>query len=836
MQITSEAYKTEQKKQLRNESFVTVYLGIVSKEAQSNAMAEGDFTIYSSPQEIFSNTPFEAYYETAEENFSRVDGSMNFLPRDTSMFGLYQGAVTQKIADAITFTFGDYQRLNIKGLTIDFGDYYPTSFTITNGTDTYTYTNSSPGQWTCEDEFLETAYLTITPHTMVGGAQKLRILSIMFGVGFTFDNYNLISTSYKAEVAHLSDALPTKTFSFTIDNLSKRFSADNPHSFVAFLQEQQEVEFEYGRRLDDDSIEIIPGGKLNLKSWSSNDTQAKFSAVGNLDYVTTKYYKGRYYENGISLYDLAEDVLEDSNITNYRIDNYLKKVYTHNPLPVETHKNLLQLIANSARCILYEDRLGVTSLQTSFMPELVQITDSGHMAYADTESILELPNVLSSYASSEKDYDYVDGHQYFLSRNIPYRNIGYVSDMVSDVNGEFSSNPTITIEWEATWTFYNLSIKFADVTPTEFIIYSYRNNVLIATKIVTDVNMSNLVEEDFIQIDKIVIEFTETNPFQRIHVDKLSFGDITDYTIDYSDMSAFPVATRTDQIKNVNVVYSEFTYGTELKSVGTVAVTEGTNTATYKTACHDYSLAYKELTDDEATYTKASKVFCDELPPIDQAKTSTRYFLRQSDHYVLYMVTTSGSTKSWTSYGNYTEIIVNTLPAILADNTLYLLTTETELIYHDYVYDRTENEILSLGYDVRGTLTLVDSGAYFVTFTSNVASPVVVSAIAFLINERIYTKELNELGQDKTANNVLIDNLELAQHEADWLAEYYDNDIEYKIQYRGEPAIDPDDQIYIENKFVEKNLVRVTSTQIDTSTGMSTSCTLTARRISYQES
>ena len=176
------------------------------------------------------------------------------------------------------------------------------------------------------------------------------------------------------------------------------------------------------------------------------------------------------------------------------------------------------------------------------------------------------------------------------------------------------------------------------------------------------------------------------------------------------------------------------------------------------------------------------------------------------------------------------------MPGTLSNNVLYLVRTETDLIYHDYMYDSTGRQILSLGYDVRGTLTLVDSGAYFVTFTSNVASPVVVSAIAFLINERIYTKELNELGQDKTANNILIDNLELAQHEADWIADYYDNDVEYKIQYRGEPAIDPDDQIYIENKFVEKNLVRVTSTQIDTSTGMSTSCVLTARRISYQES
>ena len=43
MQITSEAYKSEQKKQLRNEQFVNVYLGVVSKEAQANAEIDGRY-------------------------------------------------------------------------------------------------------------------------------------------------------------------------------------------------------------------------------------------------------------------------------------------------------------------------------------------------------------------------------------------------------------------------------------------------------------------------------------------------------------------------------------------------------------------------------------------------------------------------------------------------------------------------------------------------------------------------------------------------------------------------------------------------------------------------
>jgi hypothetical protein len=75
----------------------------------------------------------------------------------------------------------------------------------------------------------------------------------------------------------------------------------------------------------------------------------------------------------------------------------------------------------------------------------------------------------------------------------------------------------------------------------------------------------------------------------------------------------------------------------------------------------------------------------------------------------------------------------------------------------------------------------------------------------------------------------------MAVAECEWLCDYFKNDIEYDITYRGEPALDPDDQIYTENKYVELNLVRILSSQIDTSTGMSMSCRLNGRRTRWVE-
>lgn len=735
MQRVTSAYRAEQKEYLRNESYVWVYLGIVNKEAQANVKSNGIFTSYSSPQSIFKNENFEAYYASAEENFTRVNNTMYFLPRNPELYGLWQGAVTQEILGSITFTFEPYTKLDIKGLTIDFGDYYPTKLRVSNGSVTYTYEyeNDSPGQWTCDDIFRETDHITITPLEMVGGRQRLRIHSALMGLGLMFDNNSLISTSWKQECAHISDKLPQKTFSFTVSNLDKKFSADDPHSYVSFLQEQQAVEFDYGRRLDDDSIYVIKGGKLYLKSWSSDDSVAKFTAVGFLDYLSGTYKDGQYYPNGISLWQLAKNVCVDAGIEHYTIDNYLKTLYTHNPLPIEKHKNLLQLISNAAQCIMRETRDGGLEIKSSFEPNLTSITSNSETRYSQIENILNEEQAVGDYATCEKDFSYTDRTQYFVPRlgNNNFINTGYISGSVANASGTFTTNPTITIQWEASWTFFNMNVIFGDTKPLEFIVRAYSFGTLVGTFIQDEIEFDEKVEADFYDIDKIVIEFTKAKPYQRIHVDRLRFGKLTDYQIDYADMSTTPKAVTAELVRNVNVNYYEFGYGSETKKEGTTKAIIGENTVTFNKPLHDYSIAFKD----------------------------------------------GGS----------------------------------------------------------GTLSIVSSGAYFITFNSSRQTEVDISAKEFNITTKSVTGELHQKGTDKTASNILIDNFDRANAELRWLGEYFKNDIDYTISYRGEPAIDADDQVYLENKYVERNLVRVGSTQIDTGTGMSMSCKLNARRISYVE-
>ena len=60
------------------------YFGVVNQEAQAKAeVSDGDFTYYSNEDNLFKEHDDSLVYATLEENFTRVDGSMYFLPRES---------------------------------------------------------------------------------------------------------------------------------------------------------------------------------------------------------------------------------------------------------------------------------------------------------------------------------------------------------------------------------------------------------------------------------------------------------------------------------------------------------------------------------------------------------------------------------------------------------------------------------------------------------------------------------------------------------------------------------------------------------------------------------
>ena len=196
--------------------------------------------------------------------------------------------------------------------------------------------------------------------------RRIRVNQLLFGIMEIYTDENIISAESKEKTTMINSELPTHTFKFTIDNMNKLFNPDNPEGWYRYILQQQPISYEWGYQLDDGTIEWILGGNMLLTgSVDVGENQVTFSTTSFINYLTKPYKKGVYNANGRSLYDLAVDVLEDSNIdsSQYNLWEGLKLLKTDAPLPKLEARQLLQIIATTGNCILFTNRENIINIQ-----------------------------------------------------------------------------------------------------------------------------------------------------------------------------------------------------------------------------------------------------------------------------------------------------------------------------------------------------------------------------------------------------------------------------------------------------------------------------------------
>ena len=401
-------------------------------------------------------------------------------------------------------------------------------------------------------------------------------------------------------------------------------------------------------------------------------------------------------------------------VEEYKIDTFLRRLYTNNPLPIDQHKACLQMIANAGLCSMYEDGNGVITLHSSMKAPRYTVAVQNIEAISNTERFITSGEICN-FASYEQDYFRADGSLYFIDNLTSPKETGLVSYLYPTQDGM-----SITIEFEALWTFIGLSFQWGIVMPSKVTIAEYRDGSISETNDY-DVDDENFyINHEFYEVDKLVITFTNSNG-TRIHLNRMLIGTINDYEIEKHDMSEIPTAEQTERIRSISVKYYDFIEGD--KTVTSKAkVDEGENLITFGNACYDYS--------------------------------------------------------------------------------------------------------------VEGC-TITDSGAYYVIFEAEEAGEVTITAKQYDKTENTYQQQIRETGQDIVLENDLISDVDLAERVCEWLAEYYAGEIDYTISYRGEPALESGDRIYLESDFVNNNLILVTSEELSTSTGMSMTNTVKARQLQY---
>nr|DAJ36116.1 MAG TPA: hypothetical protein [Caudoviricetes sp.] len=109
-----------------------------------------------------------------------------------------------------------------------------------------------------------------------------------------------------------------------------------------------------------------------------------------------------------------------------------------------------------------------------------------------------------------------------------------------------------------------------------------------------------------------------------------------------------------------------------------------------------------------------------------------------------------------------------------------------------------------------GTVFVLETGTYFLKFSySGSGEEVKVIGKEFTVKESALEKELNLIGRREKWKNPLISDTALATDVLDWVGNYLKADREYSLTYRGEPRLMANDLLYLENKYVDKLMLRV---------------------------
>lgn len=562
MQKVSKAYKESMKSSLRERAYIMISFGLVNQEAQAKATVDnGSYAYYSNKDNIFGEHIDDTVYATLEEEFTKVDGSMFFLPRATEGGRYYDtGIVSDKlVSEARCEVIISLNTIatDFKGLTINFGENYPVDFDIVGSTgQTIEFRGNTKSKWSTEEVLENTTYIKLVFYKMKNPQSRLRIYSIMFGYGLVYYNDSVMSSSLDSYVSPIGADVPQFDFSVTLKNYDHYFNVDNPNSAINYLETGQEMDIMYGYQTPgSDTIEWIQGNHLWCSEWESDDNTATIRCQDIFRNMDGEYVKGLYSAAGKSYYALAEEILKDAGIFEYYIDPRLKKLYSNNPIPRVKYKEALQIIANACRCVLTQSRDGKVQIKSNFMPS-ASIATNGEETYSNAANVLtDTPKV--EYATLAGNYTPTDGTMFFLPRNGKAAlTTGYVSKEISGANGTFTKNPVFTITMEAIRAYYGLKLVFGTALPAAFTIRTYKGGEPVNEYPVEkdEINTTSIILRDFDDFDVMKIEFTKTaEPYNRIVLNYFSLSDVVDFTMNRRDMTSSPKAIKQELIKEVIV-------------------------------------------------------------------------------------------------------------------------------------------------------------------------------------------------------------------------------------------------------------------------------------------
>ena len=593
MRNVSDAYKQTMAQLIQPETKIRLDFTI------KDPTASGDASLVCSGQSDISNlaaindkTAVSALYSAFEENFWKVDGSMQILPMQAPYQN--QGLLSAELsggngvfAEPPTLTVEFQSPHDFLGLTFAFDTFsndYASELSITaydqdEVVDQFIDSPTS-SEYSCEHPFQNCTKLVIQFLQMNKPFRRLRLFQLVFGVTHIFTTKDIQSYSQSWEVDPISSSLPKTQLKFTAENFENQYNADNPQGIWLYLDEKQPIHLQWGQELES-GIEWIEGGTYYTTGAPSTKGQyVTFQAVDLLSQMTDTYYGGMYYPQGVSLYDLALAVLEDAGLEKmddgsdpWVIDPQLKDVMVTAPLPIKTHRECLQIIANAGRCVLRCNERGQIHLKYQVDP-IITVSSNGETPWSDAQKAYDstqLPE--QNYIDfSENGWLVGNDNLVILPEQPPYIYQGFVSAVLSGADGTFTQPPQITIHYSAPFSSYMMPITFDPIGgtyPVNFdLVFSNNGQVVYQEQVRGNESTVYTVSKAVLDYTDLVMTFYSlNNPNQRLRIGQMGEGRVNDYYLDFSIAGEEPPVTKNPRLGSISMTCHVYTPGTEPENI-----------------------------------------------------------------------------------------------------------------------------------------------------------------------------------------------------------------------------------------------------------------------------
>lgn len=359
------------------ETFVEITYYVTEPGVQREAKESNDGAMPFSEHGAIVDTASQSppLYATLEHNIWGLDGNYTLLP-DKAPYG-DTGFVSDGYSTATMTISWDAPRTHvIPGIVITWSskyNEYATRFRVSayNGEAllyTHEYTNDK-AITTCEFSLSGYTRIVIEVLEWCLPNHRVRIEQVFIGIANTYTKTDLVRYKHSQRGDILSAELPNSSITFSLNNADGMWNPDNLVGNVKYLAEQQQLNVRYGMMIDD-AIEWIDAGTFWISEWetSSNGLEVSFVARDIFEFMAGVYAgprAGTLYDIAIAALSQAElPELEDGS-PRYRISESLKEwqVDFSQDDTGYTLAEVVQLCANAACCVLYQNRQGILMIE-----------------------------------------------------------------------------------------------------------------------------------------------------------------------------------------------------------------------------------------------------------------------------------------------------------------------------------------------------------------------------------------------------------------------------------------------------------------------------------------